>query len=182
MQKKISLSDKYEKREGKIFLTGIQALVRLPLIQKDLDAQNNLNTGGFISGYKGSPLGGYDLELSKAQKYLDEKNIFHQPGLNEELGATAVWGAQQGEFKQRGKKDGVFGIWYGKGPGMDRTMDVFKHANAAGSSKYGGVLAIAGDDHAAKSSTLPHQSDHNFMSAFMPVSYTHLTLPTTLVV
>ena len=171
MQKKISLSDKYEKREGKIFLTGIQALVRLPLIQKDLDAQNNLNTGGFISGYKGSPLGGYDLELSKAQKYLDEKNIFHQPGLNEELGATAVWGAQQGEFKQRGKKDGVFGIWYGKGPGMDRTMDVFKHANAAGSSKYGGVLAIAGDDHAAKSSTLPHQSDHNFMSAFMPYLY-----------
>ncbi len=171
MQKKIALSDKYEKREGKIFLTGIQALVRLPLIQKDLDAQNNLNTGGFISGYKGSPLGGYDLELSKAQKYLDEKSIFHQPGLNEELGATAVWGAQQGEFKQRGKKDGVFGIWYGKGPGMDRTMDVFKHANAAGSSKYGGVLAIAGDDHAAKSSTLPHQSDHNFMSAFMPYLY-----------
>ena len=171
MQKKISLSDKYEKREGKIFLTGIQALVRLPLIQKDLDTQNNLNTGGFISGYKGSPLGGYDLELSKAQKYLDEKSIFHQPGLNEELGATAVWGAQQGEFKQRGKKDGVFGIWYGKGPGMDRTMDVFKHANAAGSSKYGGVLAIAGDDHAAKSSTLPHQSDHNFMSAFMPYLY-----------
>ena len=171
MQKKISLSDKYTQREGKIFLTGIQALVRLPLIQKDLDAKNNLNTGGFISGYKGSPLGGYDLELSRAQKYLQEKSIFHQPGLNEELGATAVWGSQQGEFKDRGEKDGVFGIWYGKGPGMDRTMDVFKHANAAGSSKHGGVLAIAGDDHAAKSSTLPHQSDHNFMSAFMPYLY-----------
>ena len=171
MQKKISLSDKYTQREGQIFLTGIQALVRLPLIQKDLDEMNNLNTGGFISGYKGSPLGGYDLELSRAAKYLKEKSIFHQPGLNEELGATAVWGSQQGEFKGRGKKDGVFGIWYGKGPGMDRTMDVFKHANAAGSSKYGGVLAIAGDDHAAKSSTLPHQSDHNFMSAFMPYLY-----------
>ena len=171
MQKEISLSDKYELREGKIFLTGVQALVRLPLIQKDLDEQNNLNTGGFISGYKGSPLGGYDLELDRAQKYLQEKSIHHQAGINEELGATAVWGSQQGEFKDRGKKDGVFGIWYGKGPGMDRSMDVFKHANAAGSSKYGGVLAVAGDDHAAKSSTLPHQSDHNFMSAFMPFLY-----------
>ena len=171
MQKEISLSDKYELREGKIFLTGVQALVRLPLIQKDLDEQNNLNTGGFISGYKGSPLGGYDLELDRAQKYLQQKSIHHQAGINEELGATAVWGSQQGEFKDRGKKDGVFGIWYGKGPGMDRSMDVFKHANAAGSSKYGGVLAVAGDDHAAKSSTLPHQSDHNFMSAFMPFLY-----------
>ena len=171
LQKEISLSDKYELREGKIFLTGVQALVRLPLIQKDLDEQNNLNTGGFISGYKGSPLGGYDLELDRAQKYLQEKSIHHQAGINEELGATAVWGSQQGEFKDRGKKDGVFGIWYGKGPGMDRSMDVFKHANAAGSSKYGGVLAVAGDDHAAKSSTLPHQSDHNFMSAFMPFLY-----------
>ena len=171
LQKEISLSDKYELREGKIFLTGVQALVRLPLIQKDLDEKNNLNTGGFISGYKGSPLGGYDLELDRAQKYLQQKSIHHQAGINEELGATAVWGSQQGEFKDRGKKDGVFGIWYGKGPGMDRSMDVFKHANAAGSSKYGGVLAVAGDDHAAKSSTLPHQSDHNFMSAFMPFLY-----------
>ena len=171
MNKEISLSDKYTAREGKIFLTGIQALVRLPLIQKEIDERNNLNTGGFISGYKGSPLGGYDLELQRAAKYLNEKSIVHQPGLNEELGATAVWGSQQGEFKGRGEKDGVFGIWYGKGPGMDRTMDVFKHANAAGSSKHGGVLAIAGDDHGAKSSTLPHQSDHNFMSAFMPYLY-----------
>ena len=171
LQKKISLSDKYTSREGKIFLTGIQALVRLPLIQKELDESNHLNTGGFISGYKGSPLGGYDLELERAKEHLKDKSIYHQPGLNEELGATAVWGSQQGEFKDRGNKDGVFGIWYGKGPGVDRTMDVFKHANAAGSSKYGGVLAIAGDDHAAKSSTLPHQSDHNFISAFMPYLY-----------
>ena len=171
MAKKISLQDKYTKREGRIFLTGIQALVRLPLIQSQLDQKNNLNTAGFISGYKGSPLGGYDLELSRAEQYLKEFSIHHQPGLNEELGATAVWGSQQGEFHGRGKKDGVFGIWYGKGPGMDRTMDVFKHANAAGVSKYGGVLAVAGDDHGAKSSTLPHQSDHNFMSAFMPYLY-----------
>ena len=171
MAKKISLEDKYTKREGRIFLTGIQALVRLPLIQSQLDQKNNLNTAGFISGYKGSPLGGYDLELSRAEQYLKEFSIHHQPGLNEELGATAVWGSQQGEFHGRGKKDGVFGIWYGKGPGMDRTMDVFKHANAAGVSKYGGVLAVAGDDHGAKSSTLPHQSDHNFMSAFMPYLY-----------
>ena len=139
LQKKISLSDKYTSREGKIFLTGIQALVRLPLIQKELNESNHLNTGGFISGYKGSPLGGYDLELERAKEHLKDKSIYHQPGLNEELGATAVWGSQQGEFKDRGNKDGVFGIWYGKGPGVDRTMDVFKHANAAGSSKYGGV-------------------------------------------
>ena len=116
--------------------------IDLKRIQKEIDERNNLNTGGFISGYKGSPLGGYDLELQRAAKYLNEKSIVHQPGLNEELGATAVWGSQQGEFKGRGEKDGVFGIWYGKGPGMDRTMDVFKHANAAGSSKHGGVLAI----------------------------------------
>ena len=171
MSKGISLEDKYKKRDGTVFLTGIQALVRLPLIQKEIDIKRNLDTGGFISGYKGSPLGGYDLELHRAKKFLDQNDIVHKPGLNEELGATAVWGSQQGEFHGRGMKDGVFGIWYGKGPGMDRSMDVFKHANAAGSSKFGGVLAIAGDDHAAKSSTLPHQSDHNFMSAYMPYLY-----------
>ena len=124
MSKGISLDDKYKKRDGTVFLTGIQALVRLPLIQKELDIQRNLDTGGFISGYKGSPLGGYDLELHRAKKFLDQNDIVHQPGLNEELGATAVWGSQQGEFHGRGVKDGVFGIWYGKGPGMDRSMDV----------------------------------------------------------
>ena len=168
MQDKISLLDKYSKRDGSIFISGVQSLVRLPLIQKDKDLSNNLNTAGFISGYKGSPLGGYDLELQRAQNFLDEKSIFHQPGLNEEIAATSVWGSQQGEFLGRGKFDGVFGIWYGKGPGVDRAMDALKHANAAGSSQHGGVLAVAGDDHGAKSSTLPHQSDHNFISAFIP--------------
>ena len=171
MQDKISLLDKYSKRDGSIFISGVQSLVRLPLIQKDKDSSNNLNTAGFISGYKGSPLGGYDLELQRAQKFLDEKSIFHQPGLNEEIAATSVWGSQQGEFLGRGKFDGVFGIWYGKGPGVDRAMDALKHANAAGSSQHGGVLAVAGDDHGAKSSTLPHQSDHNFISAFIPYLY-----------
>ena len=171
MQDKISLLDKYSKRDGSIFISGVQSLVRLPLIQKDKDLSNNLNTAGFISGYKGSPLGGYDLELQRAQNFLDEKSIFHQPGLNEEIAATSVWGSQQGEFLGRGKFDGVFGIWYGKGPGVDRAMDALKHANAAGSSQHGGVLAVAGDDHGAKSSTLPHQSDHNFISAFIPYLY-----------
>lgn len=171
MQDKISLLDKYSNRDGSIFISGVQSLVRLPLIQKDKDLSNNLNTAGFISGYKGSPLGGYDLELQRAQNFLDEKSIFHQPGLNEEIAATSVWGSQQGEFLGRGKFDGVFGIWYGKGPGVDRAMDALKHANAAGSSQHGGVLAVAGDDHGAKSSTLPHQSDHNFISAFIPYLY-----------
>jgi len=168
---KISLLDKYSKRDGPIFISGVQSLVRMPLVQKDIDVSNNLNTAGFISGYKGSPLGGYDLELLRAQNFLDDKSIFHQPGLNEEIAATSVWGSQQGEFLGRGKFDGVFGIWYGKGPGVDRAMDALKHGNAAGSSKHGGVLAIAGDDHGAKSSTLPHQSDHNFISAFIPYLY-----------
>jgi len=171
LQDKVSLLDKYSKRDGSIFISGVQSLVRMPLVQKDIDISNNLNTAGFISGYKGSPLAGYDLELSRAQNFLDEKSIFHQPGLNEEIAATSVWGSQQGEFLSRGKFDGVFGIWYGKGPGVDRAMDALKHANAAGSSKHGGVLAIAGDDHGAKSSTLPHQSDHNFISAFIPYLY-----------
>ena len=171
LQNKVSLLDKYSRRDGSIFISGVQSLVRMPLVQKDIDISNNLNTAGFISGYKGSPLAGYDLELSRAQNFLDEKSIFHQPGLNEEIAATSVWGSQQGEFLSRGKFDGVFGIWYGKGPGVDRAMDALKHANAAGSSKHGGVLAVAGDDHGAKSSTLPHQSDHNFISAFIPYLY-----------
>ncbi len=171
LMEKVSLSDKYSKREGSVFISGVQALVRLPLIQKEKDKLQNLNTAGFISGYRGSPLGGYDLELSRAKRFLDESSVFHQPGLNEELAATSVWGSQQSEFLGRGKYDGVFGIWYGKGPGVDRAMDALKHANAAGSSPYGGVLAIAGDDHGAKSSTLPHQSDHNFVSAFIPYLY-----------
>ena len=164
----ITLEDKYRFRDGRVFMSGVQALVRLPLVQKWRDAAAGLNTAGFISGYRGSPLGGYDQELWRARKWLKEQDIYFVPGVNEELGATAVWGTQHVALNPRATKDGVFGIWYGKGPGLDRAMDVLKHANAAGTSQHGGVLAIVGDDHGAKSSTLPHQSDHNFQAAFVP--------------
>jgi indolepyruvate ferredoxin oxidoreductase len=164
----VSLEDKYRFRDGRVFMSGVQALVRLPLVQKWRDAAAGLNTAGFISGYRGSPLGGYDQELWRANKWLKEQDIHFVPGVNEELGATAVWGTQHVALNPKATKDGVFGIWYGKGPGLDRAMDVLKHANAAGTSQHGGVLAIVGDDHGAKSSTLPHQSDHNFLAAFVP--------------
>ena len=164
----VSLEDKYRLHEGRVFMSGVQALVRLPLVQKRRDAAAGLNTAGFISGYRGSPLGGYDQELWRAKKFLKEQDIHFVPGINEELGATAVWGSQHVALNPKATKDGVFGIWYGKGPGLDRAMDVIKHANAAGTSQYGGVLAVVGDDHGAKSSTLPHQSDHNFQAAFVP--------------
>ena len=164
----VSLDDKYTHTEGRIFLSGVQALVRLPLVQRARDKAAGLNTGGFISGYRGSPLGTYDQELWRAKKLLAAENIIFQPGVNEELGATAVWGTQHVGMRPGATVDGVFGIWYGKGPGLDRAMDVLKHANAAGTSPNGGVLAIVGDDHGAKSSTLPHQSDHNFQAAFVP--------------
>jgi indolepyruvate ferredoxin oxidoreductase len=167
----VSLADKYQLRDGRVFLSGTQALVRLPLIQIARDRAAGLNTGGFISGYRGSPLGTYDQELWRAKKQLAQAGVVFQPGVNEDLAMTAVWGSQQVGLRPGATKDGVFGIWYGKGPGLDRSMDVLKHATAAGSSKYGGVLAIVGDDHGAKSSTLPHQSDHNFMSAFVPFLY-----------
>jgi len=164
----VSLDDKYKFTDGRVFLSGTQALVRLPLVQRARDRAAGLNTGGFISGYRGSPLGGFDQELWRAKKLLAAENIVFQPGLNEELGATAVWGSQHVGLRPGATVDGVFGIWYGKGPGLDRAMDVMKHANAAGTTPHGGVLAIVGDDHGAKSSTLPHQSDHNFQAAFVP--------------
>ena len=164
----VSLDDKYRFTDGRVFLSGTQALVRLPLVQRARDKAAGLNTGGFISGYRGSPLGGYDQELWRAKKLLAAENIVFRPGLNEELGATAVWGSQHVGLRPGATVDGVFGIWYGKGPGLDRAMDVIKHANAAGTTPHGGVLAIVGDDHGAKSSTLPHQSDHNFQAAFVP--------------
>ncbi len=167
----VTLDDKYKLHNGRVFLSGTQALVRLPLVQIERDRAAGLNTGGFISGYRGSPLGTYDQELWRAKKLLKEHDIVFQSGVNEDLAMTAVWGSQQVGLRPGNTKDGVFGIWYGKGPGLDRSMDVLKHANAAGSSKFGGVLAIVGDDHGAKSSTLPHQSDHNFMSAFVPFLY-----------
>jgi indolepyruvate ferredoxin oxidoreductase len=167
----VSLEDKYTLSSGRVYLTGTQALVRLPMIQRQRDLAAGLNTAGFISGYRGSPLGGFDQSLWKAKKYLEGQHIFFTPGVNEELAATAVWGTQQVGLFEGAKYDGVFGMWYGKGPGVDRCGDVFKHANAFGTSKHGGVLLIAGDDHACKSSTLPHQSEHAFDAAMIPVLY-----------
>ncbi|WP_374677322.1 indolepyruvate ferredoxin oxidoreductase family protein [Piscinibacter sp.] len=167
-----SLDDKYSLDHGRAFMSGVQALVRLPMLQRQRDLAAGLNTGGFVSGYRGSPLGGYDQALWAAQKHLAANHIVFQPGVNEELGATAVWGTQQLDLYPQSKKyDGVFGIWYGKGPGVDRCSDVFKHANMAGTAKHGGVIAIAGDDHVAKSSTAAHQSDHIFKACGLPVFF-----------
>jgi indolepyruvate ferredoxin oxidoreductase len=165
----VTLDDKYTLETGRAWMTGIQALVRLPMMQKMRDQAAGLNTAGFVTGYRGSPLGNVDQEFWKAKKFLEPMNIRFQPGLNEDLAATAVWGSQQVKLDANATVDGVFSIWYGKGPGVDRTGDVFRHANAAGTSKHGGVLVIAGDDHAAKSSTLPHQTEHVFKALMMPV-------------
>ena len=167
----VSLEDKYTLASGRIYLNGTQALVRLAMIQRERDAAAGLNTAGFISGYRGSPLGGFDQALWKAKGHLREHHIHFTPGVNEELAATAVWGSQQVGLFEGAKYDGVFAMWYGKGPGVDRCGDVFKHANAAGTSKHGGVLLVAGDDHACKSSTFPHQSEHAFDAAMIPVLY-----------
>ncbi|MBN1008483.1 indolepyruvate ferredoxin oxidoreductase family protein [Amphritea pacifica] len=171
MKNAVSLQDKWEKQSGRVYLTGSQALARLPMLQAARDKQAGLNTAGFISGYRGSPLGNFDKTLWQIRDYLKQSNIVFQPGVNEDLGATAVWGSQQVNVFEGARYDGVFGLWYGKGPGVDRTGDVLKHANAFGTSEYGGVLAVAGDDHASKSSTLPHQSDYAFMDAMIPVLY-----------
>lgn len=167
----VSLDDKYLLDQGRIYLSGTQALVRLPLLQHELDRRRGRATAGYISGYRGSPLGGVDLELWRAKKHLDVRNIVFQPGVNEELAATAVWGSQQTNLWGTGKYDGIFGMWYGKGPGVDRSGDVFKHANSAGTMPLGGVLALAGDDHGAKSSSVAHQSEHALIAAGIPVLY-----------
>ncbi len=168
----VTLDDKYALESGRAFMSGVQALVRLPMLQRQRDARAGLNTAGFISGYRGSPLGGYDQALWAAKKHLAAQHIVFQPGVNEELGATAVWGTQQLDLYPQTKKfDGVFGIWYGKGPGVDRCSDVFKHANMAGTARHGGVIAIAGDDHVSKSSTAAHQSDHIFKACGLPVFF-----------
>ncbi|HZX30830.1 MAG TPA: indolepyruvate ferredoxin oxidoreductase family protein [Rhodocyclaceae bacterium] len=168
---RFTLEDKYTATSGRVFLTGIQALVRLPMLQRLRDQAAGLNTAGFVSGYRGSPLGGLDQALWKARDHLSRHNVVFQPGVNEDLAATAVWGTQQLGLFPGAKYDGVFGMWYGKGPGVDRCGDVFRHANAAGTAQHGGVLVIAGDDHAAKSSTLPHQTEHLFKAVLMPVLY-----------
>ncbi len=166
---RVSLEDKYTLRSGRIYLSGIQALVRLPLMQRQRDRAGGLNTAGFISGYRGSPLGGYDNALWQAQQLLEQNDIRFHPGLNEDLAATAVWGSQQVGLFRGAKVDGVFAIWYGKGPGVDRSLDVLRHANWAGTSPHGGVLAIAGDDHGAQSTTTAYQCEHVFEAAMMPV-------------
>ncbi|ADZ70022.1 indolepyruvate ferredoxin oxidoreductase family protein [Polymorphum gilvum] len=166
----VTLDDKYLATQGQVYLTGIQALVRLPLDRARLDRAGGLKTGGFISGYRGSPLAGYDTELARAKRHLAGHDVVFRPGVNEELGATAVWGSQK--VRQHGKGsdyDGVFGIWYGKAPGVDRAGDVLKQANASGVDAHGGVLALAGDDHLAKSSILPAQSEFFFEHAEIPV-------------
>jgi indolepyruvate ferredoxin oxidoreductase len=169
LDREYDLQSKYTREEGRIYLSGVQALVRLPLMQQMRDRAAGANTAGFISGYRGSPLGGFDLELWKAKKHLAASGIEFTPGLNEDLGATMVWGSQQTNLFPGAKYDGVFSMWYGKGPGVDRCGDVFKHGNAAGTSALGGVLALAADDHACRSSTLPHGSEGEFESAMMPV-------------
>jgi indolepyruvate ferredoxin oxidoreductase len=167
--KDVSLSDKYELRSGRAYMTGIEALVRLLILQRQRDEARGVNTAGFVSGYRGSPLGGLDQTLWKAQKYLDQHQVRFQPGVNEDLAMTAVRGTQEVTMFPGALHEGVFGMWYGKGPGLDRSMDALKHANAVGTSQFGGVLAVAGDDHGCKSSSLPHQSEHDFISAMVPI-------------
>jgi indolepyruvate ferredoxin oxidoreductase len=167
----ISLDDKYAAQEGWIYLTGTQALTRLPIQQRQRDQAAGLNTGGYISGYRGSPLGRYDMELWAQAQRLAEHHIHFQPGVNEDLAATAVWGSQYVGLLHGAKFDGVFGIWYGKGPGTDRSADALRHLGSAGTAKHGGVLAIAGDDHGVKSSSVYNFSDPIFIAAGMPVLY-----------
>ncbi len=168
---KVSLDDKYTLDSGRVFISGVQALVRLPLMQRARDRARGLNTAGFISGYRGSPLGGYDAALWQAARRLEAGDILFRPGINEDLAMAAVWGTQQLDFVPGRKVDGVFAIWYGKGPGVDRTGDAFKHANFAGSHPNGGVLVVCGDDHTGKSSSMGHQSDQAMIAANIPLLY-----------
>ncbi|MBF9197694.1 indolepyruvate ferredoxin oxidoreductase family protein [Microvirga terrestris] len=167
--RQVTLDDKFDLSKDNVFITGTQAVIRMLLMQRERDRLAGLNTAGLVSGYRGSPIGGLDQNLWRARKWLDQSNIVFQPGLNEELAATAIWGAQQAEVRGEGKYDGVFGLWYGKGPGVDRSGDVFRHANMAGSSTHGGVLALMGDDHTAESSTVAHQSEFHFVDVMMPI-------------
>ena len=167
--RKVTLDDKYDLDQERAFVTGYQALIRLTLMQKERDRRAGLNTAGYVSGYRGSPLGGLDQQFLRAKPFLDRHDIVFQPGVNEDLAATALWGTQQAELRGEGKYDGVFGMWYGKGPGVDRTGDVFRHANFAGTSPRGGVLALMGDDHTAESSTTAHQSEYHFVDVMIPI-------------
>jgi len=165
----VTLDDKYDLTKSRVFVTGFQAIVRLCLMQKERDRRAGLNTAGYVTGYRGSPLGTLDQQFIRAQRSLDKYDIRFQSGINEDIAATALWGSQQTELRGEGKFDGVFGLWYGKGPGVDRTGDVFRHANFAGTSKHGGVLALMGDDHTAESSTTAHQSEYHFIDVMIPI-------------
>ena len=165
----VALDDKFDLSKERIYVSGAQAIIRMLLMQRERDRLAGLHTAGFVSGYRGSPLGGFDQQLWKARKQLAASDIVFQPGLNEELAATAVWGSQQTELLGEGKHDGVFAVWYGKGPGVDRSGDVFRHANLAGSSKNGGVLALMGDDHMAESSTVAHATEFLFVDTMIPI-------------
>jgi indolepyruvate ferredoxin oxidoreductase len=169
--REVSLDDKYLSHSGRIYLTGTQALVRLALVQRERDAAAGLNTAGFISGYRGSPIGMFDFQLWKAKKLLEKAQVVFRPGVNEDLAATAVWGTQQVGFFPGAKHDGVFAMWYGKGPGVDRSGDVLKHGSRGGSSRHGGVLVIAGDDHPGKSSTICNHSEPLLAALGIPTLY-----------
>ncbi|MGI9370107.1 MAG: indolepyruvate ferredoxin oxidoreductase family protein, partial [Ruegeria sp.] len=168
-QQKISLNDRFDLDKSPVLLNGTQALVRLMMMQKARDRAMGLNTAGLVTGYRGSPLGAVDLQMNRAQKQLAQSDVTFQYGLNEDLAATALWGSQQAELRGDGKFDGVFGLWYGKGPGVDRSGDVMRHANMAGTSHNGGVLMAMGDDHTGESSTVLHQSEWSLVDMYMPV-------------
>ena len=163
----VKLADRFDLTKTSVLLTGAQAVARLLIAQKERDRRAGFNTGGFISGYRGSPVGGLDLQFARLKDLFKANDIHFEPGLNEELAATAIWGAQQAEMRGEGRFDGVFGLWYGKGPGVDRSGDVFRHANLAGTSPRGGVLALMGDDHTAESSTTAHQSEFAFVDVMI---------------
>jgi len=163
------LEDRYTREEGRVYITGVQALVRLPLLQAARDRAAGLDTAGFISGYRGSPLGTYDMALWQARAHLERARVHFEPGVNEDLAATAVWGSQQAGLYDGARHQGVFGIWYGKGPGVDRSCDALKHANYAGTAAHGGVLALTGDDPSARSSSIAHQSEQALVHCGIPI-------------
>ncbi|MEO0918123.1 MAG: indolepyruvate ferredoxin oxidoreductase family protein, partial [Pseudomonadota bacterium] len=165
----VSLNDRYDLEKSPVLLNGTQALVRLMLMQRARDEAAGLDTAGYVTGYRGSPLGAVDMQMGRAKDVLEPAQVLFQPGLNEDLAATALWGSQQAELRGEGKHDGVFGLWYGKGPGVDRTGDVMRHANMAGTSPHGGVIMAMGDDHTGESSTTLHQSDWAMIDAYMPI-------------
>ncbi|EEE38681.1 2-oxoacid:ferredoxin/flavodoxin oxidoreductase, gamma subunit domain protein [Rhodobacteraceae bacterium KLH11] len=168
-QPKITLNDRFDLSKSPVLLNGTQALVRLMLMQKERDRAAGLNTAGLVTGYRGSPLGAVDQQMSRAERQLAESDVTFQYGLNEDLAATALWGSQQAGLRGDGKFDGVFGLWYGKGPGVDRSGDVMRHANMAGTAQHGGVLMAMGDDHTGESSTVLHQSEWSMVDMYMPV-------------